>query len=286
MIEYGLYFVTLTMIFFAAAIIAWLLIQSFGRYWQEYKDTFTESTSTDMADMFMFIDPQRLFLLNIGGIILIPLLTWLISQDIIMTVSAAIGMALLPSMIYKTLRKRRLKKFESQLPDAFMMISASLQAGASLNMALEGLVKEQPAPLSQEFELLIRQQRIGVDMETALSNMEKRMPSSDFIVATSAIKIAREVGGNLIEVMETLADTLRRKAAMEGKIESLTAQGKLQGKVMTGLPILLGVILFQMEPEAMGKMFTTPMGWATLAVIVVMEFLGYMVIRKITSIDV
>ncbi|VAW90834.1 Flp pilus assembly protein TadB [hydrothermal vent metagenome] len=286
MIEYGLYFVTLTMIFFAAAIIAWLLIQSFGRYWQEYKDTFTESTSTDMADMFMFIDPQRLFLLNIGGILLIPLLTWLISQDIIMTVSAAIGMALLPSMIYKSLRKRRLKKFETQLPDAFMMISASLQAGASLNMALEGLIKEQPAPLSQEFELLIRQQRIGVDMETALSNMEKRMPSSDFIVATSAIKIAREVGGNLIEVMETLADTLRRKAAMEGKIESLTAQGKLQGKVMTGLPILLGVILFQMEPEAMGKMFTTPMGWATLAVIVVMEFLGYMVIRKITSIDV
>lgn len=286
MIEYGLYFVTLTMIFFAAAIIAWLLIQSFGRYWQEYKDTFTESTSTDMADMFMFVDPQRLFLLNIGGILLIPLLTWLISQDIIMTVSAAIGMALLPSMIYKSLRKRRLKKFETQLPDAFMMISASLQAGASLNMALEGLIKEQPAPLSQEFELLIRQQRIGVDMETALSNMEKRMPSSDFIVATSAIKIAREVGGNLIEVMETLADTLRRKAAMEGKIESLTAQGKLQGKVMTGLPILLGVILFQMEPEAMGKMFTTPMGWATLAVIVVMEFLGYMVIRKITSIDV
>ena len=286
MIEYGLYFATLTMFFLAAAIIAWLLIQSFGRYWQEYKDTFTESTSTDMADMFMFVDPQRLFLLNIGGIILIPLLIWLISHDIIMTVSGVIGMALLPRMIYKSLRKRRLKKFETQLPDAFMMISASLQAGASLNMALEGLIKEQPAPLCQEFELLIRQQRIGVDMETALSNMEKRMPSADFLVATSAVKIAREVGGNLIEVMETLADTLRRKAAMEGKIESLTAQGKLQGKVMTGLPILLGVILFQMEPEAMGKMFTTPMGWATLAVIVVMEFLGYMVIRKITSIDV
>ncbi len=286
MIEYGLYFTTLTLIFLTSAIIAWLLIQSLGRYWQEYKDTFTESTSTGMADMFMFVDPQRLFLINIGGIILVPLLTWLISRDVIMTVSAAIGMALLPSMIYKTLRKRRLKKFEAQLPDAFMMISASLQAGASLNMALEGLIKEQPAPLSQEFELLVRQQRIGVDLETALSNMEKRMPSADFIVATSAIKIAREVGGNLIEVMETLADTLRRKAAMEGKIESLTAQGKLQGKVMTGLPILLGVILFQMEPEAMGKMFTTPMGWATLAVIVVMEFLGYMVIRKITSIDV
>ena len=132
----------------------------------------------------------------------------------------------------------------------------------------------------------MRQTRIGVDMETGLSNMEKRLPIPDFIVVVSAIKISREVGGNLIEVMETLADTLRRKASMEGKIESLTSQGRLQGKVMTGLPILLGVVLMQIEPEAMSKLFTTPIGWGTLAVILVMEFLGYMTIQKITSIDV
>jgi len=286
MVENGLYYIVISLVFFTALIFAWLLAQTLGRYWKEYRETFTESTSAGMADMFMFVDPQRLFLLNVGGIIVVPLISWFISHDVIITISSAVAMAFLPGMIYRMIRKRRLKKFEEQLPDAFMMISASLQAGASLNMALEGLIKEQPAPLSQEFELLIREQRIGVDLETALNNMEKRMPSADFIIATSAIKIAREVGGNLIEVMETLAETLRRKAAMEGKIESLTAQGKLQGKVMTGLPILLGIILMQMEPEAMGKMFTTPAGWATLAVIVVMEFLGYLVIRKITTIDV
>lgn len=286
MVEHGLYFIIISLVFLTALILTWLLAQTLGKYWKEYRETFTESTSTGMADMFMFVDPQRLFLLNVGGIVLIPIITWLVSHDVIVTTSSAIVMAILPWMAYRMLQQRRLKKFEEQLPDAFMMISSSLQAGTSLNMALEGLVKEQPAPLSQEFELLIRQQRIGVDLETGLNNMEKRMPSPDFIIATSAIKIAREVGGNLIEVMETLAQTLRRKSAMEGKIESLTAQGKLQGKVMTGLPILLGLILMQMEPEAMGKLFTTPAGWATLSVIIVMEFLGYLVIRKITTIDV
>ena len=116
--------------------------------------------------------------------------------------------------------------------------------------------------------------------------MEKRLPIPDFIIALSAIKIAREVGGNLIEVMETLANTLRRKASMEGKIDSLTSQGRLQGKVMTGLPVLLGLVLMQIEPEAMSKLFTTPVGWGTLTVIVVMETLGFMTIKRITDIDV
>ncbi|MBF0257102.1 MAG: secretion system protein F, partial [Gammaproteobacteria bacterium] len=84
----------------------------------------------------------------------------------------------------------------------------------------------------------------------------------------------------------TLADTLRRKATMEGKIQALTAQGTMQGYVMTGLPILLGVLLYFLEPEAMTKLFTTPMGWAACTVIVVMELLGYMFIRKVTTIDV
>ncbi len=281
-----LYWIILGLVFTTAAILAWLAVNSFRRFWAEYQNSFSESTMSNLSDMFMFVDPARLFLINIIAIVLIPLLTWLISRDNIITVAALIGMVILPWWVYSVMRKRRLRKFESQLPDAFMMISSSLQSGASLTMALEGLVKEQPAPLSQEFSLLIRQQRIGVDLEQGLTNMEKRLPAPDFQVAVSAIKIAREVGGNLIEVMETLADTLRRKATMEGKIDSLTSQGRLQGKVMTGLPILLGVVLFQIEPVAMSKLFTTPIGWATLGVIVVMEFLGYVAIQKITSIDV
>ncbi len=270
----------------AAGIAGYVAASAFRKFWKEYQTTFSESASANLGDMFMFVDPRRLFLLNVIGIVLVPLIVWLLSHNYIAAIGALIAMVSLPWFIYRTIRKNRFKKFEQQLPDALMAMASSLQAGASLPMAIEGLIKEQPKPLNQEFELLVRQTRIGVDMETALSNMEKRLPIPDFIIVVSAIKISREVGGNLIEVMEKLANTLRRKAAMEGKIDSLTSQGRLQGKVMTGLPILLAVVLMQIEPEAMQMLFTTPAGWATLAVIVVMEVLGYMTIAKITSIDV
>ncbi len=286
MMETVYYYGAVVTVSLAAGIFAWLGLRALGRFWNEYRNTFAESTTANMTDMFMVVDPQRLFVVYVSGMVVMPAIVWLVAGDWISTLAALALMAFLPWMIYRLLRQQRLKKFESQLPDAFMMISGSLQAGASLAMALEGLVKEQPAPLSQEFELLVRQLRIGVDLETGLTNMEKRLPISDFIVATSAIKIAREVGGNLIEVMETLAATLRRKAAMEGKIDSLTAQGRMQGRVMTALPILIAIVLFQLEPEAMGKLFTEPVGWAVLAVVAVMEFMGFLVIRKITSIDV
>lgn len=281
-----LYFSFIILASISAGLIGWVAARAFRKFWNEYQSTFSESASNNLGDMFMFVDPQKLFMFNIIGVVVVPIVVWLISRNLIASVAAMAGMVALPWWIYKTIKENRFKKFEQQLPEALMAISSNLQAGASLQMAFEGLITEQPKPLNQEFELLMRQTRIGVDMETALSNMEKRLPIADFIVVVSAIKISREVGGNLIEVMEKLANTLRRKSAMEGKIESLTSQGRLQGKVMTGLPILLGVILMQIEPKAMSMMFTTPMGWATLAVIVVMEVLGYLTIVKITSIDV
>jgi len=281
-----LYYSYIILASISAGIIGWVAATAFKKFWSEYKSTFSESATNNLGDMFMFVDPQRLFLFNIIGIVVVPIIVWLISRSTIASVVSMIGMVALPMFIYKTIKQRRFKKFEQQLPEALMAISSNLQAGASLQMAFEGLITEQPKPLSQEFELLMRQTRIGVDMETGLSNMEKRLPIPDFIVVVSAIKISREVGGNLIEVMEKLANTLRRKSSMEGKIDSLTSQGRLQGKVMTGLPILLGVVLMQIEPKAMEMLFTTPIGWGTLAVIVVMEILGYLTIVKITSIDV
>jgi tight adherence protein B len=166
------------------------------------------------------------------------------------------------------------------------MVSGAMRAGASLTVAMEGMVKEQRPPLSQEFELMLREQRLGVDFDTALKNMEARLPLPDFVMVVSGMRISREVGGNLADILETLADTLRRKHQMEGKIEALTAQGKMQGIVMTGLPLFLMLILTQMEPEAMAPLYHTWYGWVTLAVVGVLLAIGYLAIRKITTIDV
>ena len=272
-------------VFLSASMLAYGILLKGQNFMAGYKDTFTESASANMADMFMFIDATRLFYINLLAIFIVPFIVWVLI-DIATAIAVFILIAVLPQILYRSMRKKRLRKFEDQLPDGLMMLSGAMRAGASLNIALEGLVKEQPAPLSQEFELFMREQRIGVDFEKSLANMEKRLPIQDFAMLTSALRINREIGGNLAEILESLADTLRRKQQMEGKINSLTAQGKLQGIVMTGLPVLLGVLLYFLEKDAMEKLWTTTIGWVVLGVIIIMEFMGYTMIRKITSIDV
>jgi tight adherence protein B len=240
----------------------------------------------NLKEMFLFVDSGKLIRIYMVALVIVPLLVFMVSFDIVATLIAAALMALVPRIFYKRAQAARLAAFESLLPDAFMAISSSLQAGSSLMGALENLVEDQPAPLNQEFALLVRQVKLGINFDEALISMENRLPSQDFRVALSAIRISREVGGNLSEVIESLAATLRQKAAMEGKIAALTSQGVMQGYVMTGLPILLGVVLFYMEPEAMSKIHSTPMGYGFLFTITVMLVLGFLIIRSITRIDV
>lgn len=272
---------------FLSATCLWLLvIVKAQSKLSRYREDFTTQASTNMADMFMFVDPQRLFRFNLIALVVAPLLTWLLLRDPVTTIGMFVLVLVLPAYFYRTMKAKRLARIEAQLPDALTMVSGALRAGASLAIALDNLVNEQPAPISQEFEILTREQRVGVDFDVSLSNMEKRIPMQDFRMLTTALRINREVGGNLAETIESLAETLRRKSTMEGKIRSLTAQGKLQGIVMTGLPVLLGVLLNFLEPASMAKLWTTGVGWMVLSVIVVMELMGYAMIKKITSIDV
>lgn len=252
----------------------------------KYRENFTSSASANMSDMFLFVDPNQLFRYNLIALVVLPLLVWLVIGDLISTAAVFVLILILPTFFYRTMKAKRLKQIETQLPDALAMVAGSMRAGASLSIALDNLVAEQPPPLSQEFEILQNEQRLGVDFDVSLDHMEKRIPLQDFSMLMTALRINREVGGNLAETIESLGETLRRKGTMEGKIQSLTAQGKLQGWVMTGLPVLLGVLLNFLEPEAMSKLWTTPAGWTVLAIIIVMEMMGYFMIRKITSIDV
>jgi tight adherence protein B len=273
--------------FFVASVLIMLAFMLRAQiFMTRYRESFTETASSNLADMFSVADPVRLFYVLMVAIVLFSGLVWVLFGDWKIALGVGVFIAFIPTTLFKMGRARRLKRFEQQLPDALAMISGSMRAGASLNIALESLVKEQQPPINQEFALFLREQRIGVDFEQSLNHLEKRVPLPDFGMVLASLKISREVGGNLAEVLESLADTLRRKHTMEGKIESLTAQGKLQGIVMTGLPILLAVLLNFLEPEAMSKLWSTTIGWVVLGIIIFMETLGYIMIRKITTIDV
>lgn len=250
-----------------------------------YRKQFTSHAEMEMADMFIFAGGTQLFVLNAMLLLLVPLLLHVLFAHTVVTAAAALAMLFVPKLVFNHLRKRRLQKFEEQLPDAFMLLSSSLQSGASLNMALENVVHQSPAPLRDEFGLLIKSIRLGVSLEDALIKLEQRLPLPSFVMASSAIRISRDVGGNLVETINTMAAMLRRKRVMEGKIDSLTAQGRAQGTFMAMLPIFLAIILNFIEPEAMSQLYTTRNGLMVLAVMVVMEVLGFIFIKKITRID-
>ena len=265
--------------------LAMLLADKVGDNLAFYRSQFSRNAELEMADMFIFASGRQMFIVNAMLLVLVPLFLHVLFQIHLVTLVGAVLMLFVPKLLLNQMSKSRLRKFEEQLPDAFMLLSSSLQSGASLNMALENVVHQSPAPLNQEFGLLIKNIRLGVTLEDALLKLEKRLPLPSFIMARSAIRISREVGGNLVETINTMAAMLRRKRVMEGKIDSLTAQGKAQGTFMAMLPIFLALILSAIEPEAMSQLYTTRNGLMVLTVMVVMEVLGFMSIKRITRID-
>ena len=253
---------------------------------QKYRETFTHAAKVNLSDMFLFIEPQKLFIFNMAGMFVLFLVVWAYSGAIVLALILVSIAAVLPPYFYKYLQNRRRKLFVKQLPDALNMVCSSMRSGSSLTNALEVMAQEQEAPISQEFSLFLREQRLGVDFNDGLNNMLERIPELDFKLVVSGMQISKEIGGNLAETLERLADTLRRKLEMEGKIDALTGQGKMQGIVMTALPILIGFVLYQMEPVHMMRLFTEPMGWAVCVVVAIMLYVGYIFIRKIVNIDV
>lgn len=183
-------------------------------------------------------------------------------------------------------RKQRLNKFVYQLPDALASLAAAMRAGGSLTKGIEMLAQRQPAPLNQEFGLIVAESRVGRDLEDSLKDMAERLSCPELDLLTTAIVIARGVGGNLAETLDSLAETLREKAQVEGKIKALTAMGRMQGWVISLLPVGVGGVLFSIEPEKMSVLVTEVWGWAVLAVMSFMMALAVWMIYKIVNIDV
>jgi len=273
-------------VFFTVVVVSMIGLMFAGKFVDRQKLTIDTATKVDLAEMFIFVDSNQLFVYNMVALLVFPPAIYLIFDGFVVPVTIALLIAFLPKYLVSRIRKSRVTTFERQLPDALLMVSGGMRAGASLAVALESMVKEQKPPLAQEFDLMLREQRLGIDFDTALSNMEKRMPLPDFILLVAAMRITKEVGGNFAEILESLSITLRRKLEMEGKIKALTAQGKLQGIVMACLPLFLMGILTLMEPEAMAPLYNTLYGWITLFVVFVMIGLGYLGISKIVNIDV
>jgi tight adherence protein B len=272
---------------FAGSIAAiWMLARTGSAALAQRTQRAAREVEQSLADAFVFVSRQRVVGWTLLAIVLLPCGAFLLSGSMLVALAAVPVALTVPRRYLAQMRRKRIATLERQLPDALLMMAAALRAGASFPAALESTVQETLPPISQEFELLMREIRLGIDLDVAMRNVEQRIPVPDFLMVTAAVTITREVGGNLAEALESVARTLRDKLQMEGKIRALTSQGRMQGIVMTCLPLVLMLVLRLLEPVAMAPLFSEPVGWGTLAVIAVLEWLGYQSISRITNIDV
>jgi tight adherence protein B len=261
----------------------WAMSRRFGVYYQR---TVLETTNVNLSDMFIFMDGRQLTRISVIATVMVPIVLLRLSGNPLLAIGGAVACLLGPILVHKRLLKKRRAMLIRQLPDTLDALVGGLRSGLSLPQAL-GLLSEQlPKPSNQEFALVVRKLRIGVGLDIVLEELEQRVKSNEYTMFTTGMLISREVGGNLTESLERLADTMRRKLTMEDKIIALTSQGKMQGWIVGSLPLFLMWVLTEMEPEAMAPLYSTWIGYGVLALIFVLELIGYVVIRKIVTINV
>jgi tight adherence protein B len=198
----------------------------------------------------------------------------------------AVLVAVLPVLVVRQLRKRRLKTFEAQLPDTLNLLAGSLRAGYSFLQGLEAVVQETTGPMGRELRRVLAEARLGRPLEEALGDVADRMESRDFEWSVLAIRIQREVGGNLAELLQTVAETMVQRSRLRGEVRALTAEGRISGIIMGLLPVALGLFMFTASPGYINDLFSSVTGWAMVIGSAIMAAVGFAWIQKIIKIEV
>ncbi|MBM6619519.1 type II secretion system F family protein [Bacillus suaedaesalsae] len=193
---------------------------------------------------------------------------------------------LLPKWFLGKKQKERLHAFNESLPDMITTIIGSLRAGFSFPQALKTVVEEAHSPIKEEMDIVLREMQYGSSIEDALQGLKERMPSEDLDLMIQAILIQRQVGGNLATVLDKIVETIRDRTKIQRQIVTLTAQGRLSGIVIGLLPVILGFVLYLIEPEYIGTLFSNVIGIIMLSAGVISSTIGFVFIRKLTTIEV
>jgi len=277
----------LVFLFTTAAIffLAFLALEVLQKAFEQYKLRYVTKSMNDLSDMFLFIEPGQILLLNIAALLIFAALGYLVGGPFLGAL-LAVGGFFAPAAAVRFYRARRIKLFDTQLTEALQHMSNALRAGLTLQQAVEQVGREASAPLRQEFGLFTKEVKLGVPVEEALVNMASRVGSEDLELVATSTNIARTLGGNMAEMFETIAATIRERFRLQGKIASLTSQGKLQGLIVSALPLAIGLVVNVMNPELMQPMFEGLYGYAMVTTIIVLQLIGFLLIRRIVAIDV
>lgn len=268
-----------------AGVLGWLFLKSASRAVQWWAWLAGRRTQSELASLFVFVSAGQMLAITVLVAMLLALLAWLFALPLVLVMACALAGLALPRIMVQLLRTRWRSSIARQLPDALGLWAALLRAGQGTTHALAQVAARQAAPLGAELRMVMAQLRLGVSMESAVAGLCERSSIADLRLLSTLLATHRELGGNLAESLQHLADLLRGRLVMTERVRSLTAQGRLQGVVVGVLPLLVLVALYLMEPEAMQVLHTTWYGLIALATIGVLELAGFVLIRRIVRVD-
>jgi tight adherence protein B len=232
------------------------------------------------------LTPTKLFIVCGGlaaagvAVVLAAQLPWFLAP------LAGIALGFLPFGFLFFKRSKRLAAFAKQLPEALELIARALRAGHSLVAGFQLVGEEMKDPIGKEFRQVYDEQNLGISLEESLQNMAERVPNLDLRFFATAVILQRQTGGDLAEILDKIGHLIRERFKIWGQIQALTGEGRLSGIVLLALPPVLFVTMYRLNPQYVMMLFTDPLGKQMLAVAVVLQILGALLIRKIVNIKV
>jgi tight adherence protein B len=218
-----------------------------------------------------------LFVVGMLGLLVLP---------IPMALALALLAGVVPVVMLHRRRRGRLREFQAQLPGTLNLLSGSMRAGFSFAQGLESVANEATQPTRRELQRVFTESRLGRPIEDALEDSAQRMTSVDLMWAVMAIRIQREVGGNLAELLDTVADTMTQRERLRLEIKALTAEGRFSGWILGIFPVAFAGVLYLIQPDYMGVLFSETFGIMAIIASGVMTFIGFIWLRKILQIEV
>lgn len=251
------------------------------------RQSFAEKIQRRLSRADLKITVGEFLIINLAATLVGVLIGTFVFNTVIHEVVFTLAGLILPHWYVRMKQRSRLKKFNNQLGDTISMLSNSLRSGYSMLQSMDLVGREMPAPISVEFQRVTREVGLGLTPEEALANLVRRINSMDLDLMVTAINVQREVGGNLSEILDIIANTIRERVKLQGEIKTLTAQQTMAGYVITGLPIALFFFLYSIDPKYMSTFWTwIPCGWIMGGGSIIMMGVGYFVMRKIVAIEV
>lgn len=239
----------------------------------------------DLTTSGIKISPQEFAALWGMAAFAVPVLLLMMRMGLLICFGAAVAGAMLPPVIVKGVRKKRVMKFQNQLGETLLILSNTIRAGLTFERALLTIAEGLPVPISEELLRTGGEIQVGTPIETAMDDLAERMQNEDLKLVTSAVLIQKRVGGNLADILEIISGTVKDRIEIKRKVKTLTAQGRASAQIVGVLPLALIVLVSMVSPTYMVPLFTTSLGIILLVISVVLEGIGFAIMLKMTNIN-